>query len=159
MAIAQRAPQFEERNVQLIGLSVDSVYSHLAWQASIEEHFGVRIPFPVIADLDQRVANLYGMVPPGATTTVAVRTVFFIDDQGINRAMLYYPLSLGRDIDELLRVIDGLQANAQQGVATPANWRRGQPVVIPAPVTTEGMRERLAHPTPTQKAWYYRTSE
>lgn len=145
--------------MQLIGLSVDSVYSHLAWQHNIEENFGIRIPFPVIADLDQKVARLYGMIQANASATTTVRTVFFIDDKGIVRAMIYYPLSLGRNIDEILRVVDGLQANAKEGVATPADWTPGQPAIIPAPVTTEGLRERVERPTAGQKTWYYRTTE
>ena len=105
------------------------------------------------------MARLYGMmdVRQGATTTV--RTVFFIDDKGIVRALIYYPLSLGRNIDELLRVIDGLQVNAAEGVATPADWTPGQACIIPAPVTAEGMRERVKEvENDAIKAWYYKTT-
>lgn len=143
----------------MIGLSVDSVYSHLAWQASIEQNFGIKIPFPVIADLDQRVSRLYGMIHPGAASTATVRTVFFIDDKGIVRAMIYYPLSLGRNIDEIVRVVDGLQKNAREGLATPADWRPGEPAVIPAPVTVQGLRERLEQQgSPGQTTWYYKVT-
>lgn len=144
--------------MKLIGLSVDSIYSHLAWQQNIEETFGIKIPFPVIADLDKKVSNLYGMVPSNAEDTRAVRTVFFIDDKGVVRALIYYPLSLGRSIDEILRVVDALQTNSREGLATPANWVPGKPAVIPAPVTTDGMRERMAKKGPDQKAWYYKTT-
>jgi peroxiredoxin (alkyl hydroperoxide reductase subunit C) len=137
---------------------VDSVYSHLAWQANIEQNFGIQIPFPVIADLDQKVSRLYGMVPPNATATTTVRTVFFIDDQGVVRALIYYPLSLGRNISEILRVVDALQFNAKEALATPADWTPGQPAVIPAPTTATGMRERLETPNQNQKAWYYKTT-
>ena len=140
-------------------MSVDSVYSHLAWQANIEQNFGVQIPFPVIADLDQKVARLYGMVAPGASATTTVRTVFFIDDQGIVRALIYYPLNLGRNIDEILRVVDGLQTSAKQGVAIPADWTPGQSVIVPPPTTTSAMRQRLTEKSDEQKDWYYTTKK
>jgi peroxiredoxin (alkyl hydroperoxide reductase subunit C) len=137
---------------------VDSVSAHLAWLASIEQNFGVQIPFPIIADVDQKVSHLYGMVPPNAATTAAVRSVFFIDDQGIVRALIYYPLSLGRNMDEILRVVDALQFNAREGLATPANWMPGKLAVIPAPTTVEGMRQRLREQDdPNQTTWYYKT--
>jgi peroxiredoxin (alkyl hydroperoxide reductase subunit C) len=137
---------------------VDSVSAHLAWLANIEENFGVRIPFPIIGDLDQKVSRLYGMIPPNAPSTVTVRTVFFIDDKGIVRALIYYPLFLGRNMDEILRVVDGLQFNAREGLALPADWRPGQPAIIPAPATVEGLRQRLAEKNdPNQKTWYYKT--
>jgi peroxiredoxin (alkyl hydroperoxide reductase subunit C) len=120
----------------------------------------VQIPFPVIADIDQKVSRLYGMTDVNRGSTTTVRAVFFIDDQGIVRALIYYPLSLGRNIDEMLRVVDGLQINAREGVATPADWTPGQPVVIPAPVTTEGMRQRLREAADDSvKAWYYKTTQ
>jgi peroxiredoxin (alkyl hydroperoxide reductase subunit C) len=155
VAFTERAQEFEKRNVQLIGLSVDSVSSHLAWQASIERAFGVTIPFPIIADLSQQVARTYGMIPPTAESTVTVRTVFFIDDKGIVRALIYYPLSLGRSMDEILRVVDALQFNQREGLSTPANWMPGNPAVVPAPTTVEGLRERERDADdPNQKTWY-----
>lgn len=155
VAFTERIHEFEKRGVKLIGLSVDSVSSHLAWQASIEQAFGVKVPFPIIADLGQHVARLYGMIPPSAESTVTVRAVFFIDDQGIVRALIYYPLSLGRNMDEILRVVDALQFNQREGLATPANWTPGEPAVIPAPTTVEGMREReTSSDDPYQKTWY-----
>lgn len=119
----------------------------------------MQIPFPVIADLDQKVSRLYGMVAPGASATTTVRTVFFIDDQGIVRALIYYPLNLGRNIDEILRVIDGLQTSAKQGVAIPADWTPGQPAIVPPPATTEEMHKRLKEKGENQKDWYYRTTK
>lgn len=136
------------------------MYSHLAWQESIERNFGVRIPFPVIADIDQKVSRLYGMTDVNSGATTTVRTVFFIDDKGIVRALIYYPLSLGRNIDELLRVFDGLQTNAREGVATPADWRPGEACIVPAPTTAEGMRQRMQEvSTAGLKAWYYKTTK
>ncbi|MCL6563948.1 MAG: peroxiredoxin [Firmicutes bacterium] len=132
---ARRHEEFRRRGVQLIGLSVDSVPSHLAWTRDMQERLGQPVPFPIVADLDMSVSRRYGMIHPGESDTATVRAVFFIDDQGIIRALLYYPLSLGRSVDELLRVIDGLQVAARHRVATPVDWKPGQPVVVPAPTT------------------------
>src|SRR3954468_10065141 len=106
---ARNHAEFEKRNVQLIGNSVDSVYSHIAWVRNIEENFGVQVKFPVIADLDQKVAKAFGMVHEAVSDTATVRAVFFIDPKGVIRALLYYPLSLGRNVDEILRVFEALQ--------------------------------------------------
>ena len=140
---SRRNPEFEKRNVQLIGNSIDSVYSHIAWVLNIEKNFGVKVPFPVIADLDQKVARAYGMVHEAVSDTAAVRAVFFIDPKGIIRSLLYYPLSLGRNMDELLRVVDALQTADANGVSTPANWRPGDPVIVPAPITQADAEKRV----------------
>lgn len=157
-AFAAATPEFEKRNVQLIGLSVDSVYSHLAWIQDIERMFGVKIRFPVIADLDMKVATLYGMIHPQAATTSPVRAVFFIDDKGILRAMIYYPLTTGRNIDEILRVIDALQTTDKYGNSTPANWRPGDPVIVPAPTSAEAVGSEEAERAKglEYKSWYLR---
>jgi peroxiredoxin (alkyl hydroperoxide reductase subunit C) len=139
---SKRNPEFEKRNVQLIGNSVDSIYSHIAWVLNIEKNFGVKVPFPVIADLDQKVAHAYGMVHEAVSDTAAVRAVFFIDPKGNIRSLLYYPLSLGRNVDELLRVVDALQTADANGVSTPANWRPGDPVIVPAPITQADAEKR-----------------
>ena len=141
---ARRNPEFEQRNVQLIGNSIDSVYSHIAWLRNIEENFKVKIPFPVIADLDQRIARLFGMVHEAVSDTATVRAVFFIDPKQNIRALQYYPLSCGRNIDELLRVVDALQTSDANAVATPANWRPGDPVIAPPPVTQADAEKRSA---------------
>src|SRR5579864_75429 len=141
---ARHNPEFERRNVQLIGNSVDSVYSHIAWVRNIEKTFRTRIPFPVIADLDQKVARLFGMVHEAVSDTATVRALFFIDPKQNIRALLYYPLSCGRNIDELLRVVDALQTTDANAVATPANWRAGDPVIAPAPVTQADAEKRSA---------------
>src|SRR5437762_12673851 len=101
---ARNYPEFERRNIQPIGVSVDSIYSHIAWVRNIEQNFNVKITFPVVADLDQKVARTFGMVHEAVSDTAAVRAVFFIDPKGVIRALLYYPLSLGRNVDELVRV-------------------------------------------------------
>ncbi|AEW06998.1 3-Cys thioredoxin peroxidase (plasmid) [Sulfobacillus acidophilus DSM 10332] len=139
MALARRAPEFEQRGVQLIGLSVDSVPAHLAWTRNLAAHLGHPVPFPIIADLDMTVSRRYGMLHPGESTTATVRSVFFIDPEGVIRALVYYPLSTGRNIDELLRVVDSLQVTASHSVSTPVDWRPGQPVVVPAPATQQAI--------------------
>ena len=143
VAFAQIAPELRKRNVELLGLSIDSTYSHIAWIRTIEEKFGVKIPFPVIADLNKEIATLYGMIMPGESKTETSRCVFVIDPNGILRAMIYYPLTTGRNTDEILRLIDALQTADKHGVATPANWRSGDKVILPPPKTIEGAAERL----------------
>jgi peroxiredoxin 2/4 len=140
-------------NVQLIGLSVDSVSAHLAWVNAVKEKMGIQIPFPIIADLTMTVSNKYGMIHKGQSSTAAVRTVFFIDDKGIMRAMLYYPLQNGRYMPEIIRLVKALQTTDKYKVATPANWQPGEKVVVPAPRTAAEMEKR-----PTEgyecKDWY-----
>jgi len=143
VAFAQIAPELRKRNVELLGLSIDSTYSHIAWMRTIEEKFRVKIPFPVIADLNKEIATLYGMIMPGESKTETSRCVFVIDPNGILRAMIYYPLTTGRNTDEILRLIDALQTTDKHGVATPANWRSGDKVILPPPKTIEGAAERL----------------
>ncbi len=143
IAFTQIYPELEQLNVQLIGLSIDSVHSHLAWVNNVKEKMGVKIPFPIIADLDMKVAKLYGMIHPGMSSTAAIRAVFFIDDRGVLRAMIYYPLTNGRSMPEILRLIRALQTTDKYGVATPANWQPGEKVVVPAPSTAEQMEKRL----------------
>ena len=137
IAFAKRNARFEALNTKVIGLSIDSVFSHLAWVRNIKDNFDIEIPFPVIADLDMNVANLYGMVHPEAADTSAVRAVFVIDDKGILRAMIYYPLSNGRSIDEVLRLVEALQTSDTYGVATPENWQPNDKVIVPPPATQE----------------------
>lgn len=143
VAFAEIYPELQKKHVELLGLSIDSVYSHIAWMRNIEANLGVKIPFPVIADLNKEVATAYGMVMPGESKTETSRCVFIIDDKGIMRAMIYYPLSTGRNMKEILRVIDALQTADKYSVATPANWVPGDKVIIPAPKTTEMAEERV----------------
>ena len=144
IAFAEIYDELQKRGVDLLGLSIDSVFSHIAWLRNIEEKTGVKIPFPVIADLNKVVASAYGMIHPDQSNTEAVRCVFIIDPNQIVRAMLYYPLSTGRNTDEIVRLIDALQTTDKHNVATPANWRPGDPVIVPPPLTQEGAEERLA---------------
>jgi peroxiredoxin (alkyl hydroperoxide reductase subunit C) len=143
VAFAQIYSELVKRNVQLIGLSIDSVYSHIAWTRRIKEKLGVEIPFPIIADLDMKVANLFGMIHPSMSSTAAIRAVFFIDPEMKLRAMIYYPLNVGRNMDEILRVIDALQTADKYKVALPANWRPGDAVIVPPPTTQDAAEKRL----------------
>ena len=140
---ARRDDEFRKRNVQLIGLSVDSVPAHIAWVRDLERHFGVKIEFPVIADLDTKVAQKYGLIHPSASETATVRAVFVIDDKGVVRALIYYPMTLGRNIDEVLRAVEALQTADTNACATPANWQPGDKVIVPPPQTTADAEKRL----------------
>ncbi len=160
IGFANIAEELKKRNTELLGLSIDSVYSHIAWARNIEEKFGVKIPFPIIADLDKKVATAYGMIMPGESKTETSRCVFVIDPDGIVRAMIYYPLTTGRNMPEILRLIDALQTSDKQQVATPANWQPGERVIMPPPATSEMAEERLASKNGAQcKDWYFCTKE
>ena len=152
---ARRADDFKERNAQLIGLSVDSVPAHIAWIRNIEEHFGVKIDFPVIADLDTKVAQKYGLIHPSASETATVRAVFIIDDKGVVRALIYYPMSLGRNIDEILRAVEALQTADANACATPANWKPGEKVIVPPPQTLDDAEKRAMNTDYEVTDWYY----
>lgn len=143
-AFATRAEDFKALNTELLGLSVDSVHSHIAWARSIKQNFGVEIPFPIIADLNMKVANAYGMIQPGASDTAAVRATFVIDPEGVLRAMLYYPMTNGRSVDEVVRLVKSLQTSDAHGVATPEAWQPGEPVIVPPPATMEDAEARAS---------------
>jgi len=143
MAFADIYDELKKRNVKLIGLSIDSIYSHIAWTRAIKEKLGKDIPFPIIEDLSMNVAKKYGMIHPAQSSTAAVRAVFFIDPEFKLRALIYYPLSNGRNMQEILRVIDAFQVSDKYGVATPANWQPGDEVIVPPPQTTEEAEKRL----------------
>ncbi len=156
MAFARRADEFAALNTDLLGLSIDSHYAHIAWMRSIKETFGIDIPFPIIADLDMKVAQSYGMIQPGASDTQAVRATFVIDPEGVLRAMVYYPMTNGRSIDEFYRLIQALQTSDEHKVATPENWTPGQDVIVPTPQTAEAAEARL-HQGYDTKDWYFST--
>ena len=155
MAFAKAADKFSEINCELLGLSIDSHYSHVAWVRNIEEKFGVKIPFPIIADLSMTVAKAYGMVHPGASDTSAVRATFIIDPQSMLRAMLYYPMTNGRSVDEILRLVKALQISTEHDVATPENWQPGDKVIVPPPVSTEEAQARLNNSEYECTDWYF----
>lgn len=143
MAFANKHEDFQSLNCDLLGLSIDSHYSHIAWVRNIKEKFGIDIPFPIIADLSMEVAKDYGMIQPGASDTSAVRATFIIDDKGILRAMVYYPMTNGRSVDEFVRLVTALQASDTHGIATPENWKPGEKVIVPPPATAEAAEERV----------------
>lgn len=143
IAFTEIYPELQKRNVDLMGLSIDSNYSHIAWVRRIKEKLDVDIPFPIIEDLRMEVSKKYGMIHPGESTTAAVRAVFIIDPEQVIRAIIYYPLNSGRNMDEILRLIDALQTVDEHKVATPANWRPGDKVIVPPPGTTVDAEKRM----------------
>jgi len=159
IAFAQIHDQLRELNCELLGLSIDSVYSHIAWARTVEEKFGQKITFPIIADLDKEVATLYGMIMPGQNKTETARCVFVIDDKQVIRAIIYYPSSTGRNMDEILRLIQALQTSDKYGVATPANWRPGEKVIVPPPNTQELAEARLKEEGIECTDWFFSKKE
>ena len=158
IAFAKRADDFAALNCALLGLSIDSHYAHIAWMRNIEEKFGVTIPFPIIADLSMLVAKAYGMIQPGASDTSAVRATFVIDPEGILRAMVYYPMTNGRSIDEFYRLLQALQTSDANKVATPEAWRPGSPVIVPPPATAAAASDRFGEGYETTD-WYFSTKQ
>lgn len=146
VAFSQAAPEFHALNAQLLGLSIDSNPSHLAWVNDIQLLTGVTVPFPVIADRTGRVAALYGMIAPDASTQETVRNVYFIDPNQKIRAILVYPLTNGRNIEEILRLLTALQTTDKHQVVTPANWKPGMPVLVPAAKTYNDLIQRETDP-------------
>jgi peroxiredoxin (alkyl hydroperoxide reductase subunit C) len=162
MTFASMHKDFEDLNCALIGLSIDSNYSHIAWVRRIAEDIeykgmkGVEIPFPIIADLKMDVARKYGMLQPNASTTHAVRAVFVIDPDSVVRAILYYPLSNGRNMDEIKRILLAMQHSDEHGIATPAGWTPGDDVIIPPPGSADEARKRVEQPAEGAKVvdWF-----
>ncbi len=149
MTFASMADEFKELNAELLGLSIDSTYSHIAWLRTIQEKIefkgmkGVEVKFPVISDLKMDVSKAFGMLQPAASTTQAVRAVFIIDPNGIVRAILYYPLSNGRNMQEIKRLLIAMQTSDEYGVATPANWTPEDKVIIPPPGSCGTAKDRV----------------
>jgi peroxiredoxin (alkyl hydroperoxide reductase subunit C) len=154
IAFTEIYEDLKKRNVELLGLSVDSVSSHIPWIRNVEEKMGIKIPFPIIADLNKDIAKKFGMLHPEQSKTETVRCVFIIDPESKIRTMLYYPLTTGRNMQEILRIVDALQTPDKYKVATPANWKPGEPVVVPAPTTIEQVDERLKEEGYECKDWY-----
>lgn len=157
LAFASMSEQFSALNAALLGISIDSPASHLGWIHSIYEMTGVVIPFPIVADRMGDIAKLYGMLSPETSTTETVRNVYIIDPDQVIRAILIYPLTNGRNMDEILRLLTALQTSDRYKVATPANWRPGDDVVVPAPNDYETLAERENNAEElglTCKDWY-----
>jgi len=151
MTFASMIDEFKAMNTELVGLSVDSLYAHIAWLRKIRELEwkglkNLEVTFPLIEDIRMEVAHQYGMIQPGQSNTQAVRAVFVIDPQGKIRLILYYPLSTGRNFDEIKRVIQALQKADQDGVATPADWRPGDDCIVPTAGSCGTAKERMDHP-------------
>lgn len=152
MTFASMQPEFEKLNCKLIGLSIDSTYSHIAWLRTIKEKIeykdmkDVEVTFPVISDLTMDVSKAFGMLQPAASTTQAVRAVFIIDPESIVRAILYYPLSNGRNMDEVKRLLIAMQLSDKHKVATPANWQPGDEVIVPPAGSCGTAKKRVESP-------------
>lgn len=156
---AERKPEFDARNTKLMGLSIDSVHAHLAWVNNVKQNTGVYFDFPIIADLDMKVSKLYGMLQPNEAETAAVRAVFFIDPKRKIRLIMYYPLNVGRNMDEILRALEALQTADKHGVALPLNWRKGEKVIVPPPKTADEMNARIADDTLEKVDFYLARKE
>jgi len=156
IGFAKKSDDFAARNTELLGLSIDSHYSHIAWVLNIREKFGTEINFPIIADLDMKVAQAYGMIQPGASDTAAVRATFIIDPEGLLRAMVYYPMNAGRSVDEIYRLLVALQTADENKCAMPENWVPGDEVIVPTPKTPEEAIARVSEGLNTVD-WYFTT--
>jgi len=149
ITFASMHEDFKALNCELIGLSIDSTFSHIAWLRTINEKIeykgmkGVNVKFPLIADISMNVAKKYGMIQPSASTTQAVRAVFMIDPNATVRAILYYPMTNGRNMEEIKRLLIALQTSDEFKVATPANWKPGDDVIVPAPGSCGAAKERI----------------
>ena len=163
MTLASMKDEFAELNVELLGLSVDSLYSHIAWIRKIEEFEWkgmqrMKIDFPVIADLNTKVSTLYGMLQPNVSSTQAVRAVFLIDPEGIIRSITYYPLTTGRNFAEIKRMIQAIQKADKVHMSTPANWQPGDDLIISTPITVEAAAAGIASESDDEYAldWFLR---
>jgi peroxiredoxin (alkyl hydroperoxide reductase subunit C) len=149
MTFARMEPEFAALNCQLVGLSIDGLYSHIAWLRTIKEKIefkgmkNIEVTFPLIEDITMEVAKKYGMIQPGESSTKAVRAVFFIDPKGVIRAIIYYPLSLGRNFDELKRALIAMQTADTYSIATPADWCPGDDVIVPTAGSCGVAKERM----------------
>ena len=142
MGFALEKDFFSSKNTKLMGLSIDSIHAHIAWVNAVNEKTGVLFEFPIIADIDMSIAKLYGMLQPGESETAAVRAVFIIDPESKVRLIMYYPLNVGRNMEEIKRTLIALQTSDENKVAMPLNWQPGEKVIIPAPKTIEALAER-----------------
>ena len=154
IAFSKAYDRFQELGCDLLGLSVDSLFAHIAWIANIKERFGVEVPFPIVEDPSMAVARAYGMLHPGAHTSATVRATFVIDPEGVIRAIVWYPMNVGRSVDELLRLVTALQTSDKSDVFTPEGWRLGDPVLVPPPLVA--WTGKGAAPTGGQTDWYFR---
>ena len=151
---AKRKSEFDALNTQLLGLSIDSIHAHLGWVQNVRENTGVYFDFPIIADIDMKVAKLYGMLQPNESETAAVRAVFFIDPAKKIRLVMYYPLNVGRNMNEILRALEALQISDKHKVSMPLDWKKGDKVIVGPPKTLDELNERLADDSLEKVDWY-----
>jgi peroxiredoxin (alkyl hydroperoxide reductase subunit C) len=151
---AVRKKEFEALNTELLGLSIDSIHSHIGWVDSVKQNTGVYMDFPIIADIDMKVSKLYGMLQPNESETAAVRAVFFIDPSKKIRLIMYYPLNVGRNMDEILRCLEALQFSDEHGAACPLDWKKGEKAIVPPPKTLKAYEERVADNSIEKTTWY-----
>ena len=154
VAFSRAFDAFAALGCDLLGMSVDSLQSHFAWARSIEERFGVRVPFPIAEDPSMVIAKAYGMLQPEASDSSTVRATFVIDPEGVVRAIVWYPLSVGRSVDEVLRLLDALQTAEREGALTPEGWRTGDPLIDATPLSFADLSTFA--PGPDAPDWYYR---
>ena len=147
-------PEFQKRNCNLLGLSIDSTPSHISWLTNIHNTTGIKIPFPVVSDRDMKISKMYGMIAPNISNTETVRSVFIIDPNQVIRAILQYPKTNGRNIGEILRLLDALQTTDKEKVATPANWVLGKSTILPAPNTFKEALENKNNFNNNCTDWY-----
>jgi len=151
---ALRKEEFNALNTELLGLSIDSVHAHLGWVNNVREKMGIYMDFPIIADIDMKVSKLYGMLQPNESTTAAVRAVFFIDPSKKIRLIMYYPLNVGRNMDEIIRALQALQFSDANSVAMPLDWKPGAKVIVPPPKNLAEMDARIADTSLEQIDFY-----
>ncbi len=151
---ATRKGEFEALNTELLGLSIDSIHAHLGWVQNVRINTGVYFDFPIIADLDMKVSKLYGMLQPNESETAAVRAVFFIDPNKKIRLIMYYPLNVGRNMDEILRALEALQTSDKYKVAMPLDWKKGDKVIVGPPKTLDELNERINDDSLEKVDWY-----
>lgn len=149
--LARNAHRFEAMQCEILALSIDSLFSHLAWLTDIQRHFGVTVPFPVIEDPSMEIARAYGMIDPQSPTSATVRATYVIDPHGLIRAISWYPMNVGRSIDEMVRLVQALQAADEHSASTPAAWQPGQSLLAQTPLTFDS-----ALAAPSDAPWYYR---
>ena len=155
MAFAEEQDYFLSKNSKLLGLSIDSVHAHLAWINNIRERMNVIVNYPIIADSDMKVAQIYGMMHPNESSTSTVRALYFIDPNQEVRLILYYPVNIGRSINEIKRVLSALQKSTEDNCATPANWQTGEKTMLKAPQTIKEMNERVENKDNNEQIDFY----
>jgi peroxiredoxin (alkyl hydroperoxide reductase subunit C) len=153
ITFSKAADEFQALGCDLLALSVDSLFSHVAWARAIEAEFQIKVPFPIVEDPSMVIAHVYGMIPPGAGDSATVRATFVIDPDGVVRAILWYPMSTGRSVREILRLVEALQTSDEHAVSTPEGWRKGENVIKAPPLD---LREQLQEAA-SGANWFYRT--